>query len=423
MKKIFYVLILLLIVSPMYGQLGDSLSLFDCYRLARENAPQLSMLDLHQEKADLENKKISARNLPQVSAYGKAWYQSDAISVSFPEPIGGGMEVEQFQYNAAFTIDQVIYDGGLSKIQKELADIQSEASGFQTEAALNKLNLLVNKYFFGILGLNSTKEILNLKLEQLNERQGQLKSAEENGLVLKADLERLKAEILITNQQLVNLEHSSAKLDQSLKILIGSNEEGKILPIVPEQVTQNDSLSRPELGMFKTNKAYIDKAMQIQDRKHIPKIAAYGQLGYSYPGLNFFENQPAGFYTAGIKMSWNIFDWNVSKTEKQLLVLNKEQISIQEEEFLRNLNSELQNVKLEIQNLEKQIDIDKEIINAYESVTHSSASALDNGSITSVDYLADLNAELKARIDNKYHEIQKLEAMTRLSVLTGQVLN
>ncbi len=420
MKNPVVILLLFLVFNKIYSQNYDSLTIDDCFKLTRRNAPQLALFDIQTEQAVLEKQRIKSSNLPQVSAYGKAWYQSDAIAVVIPQLPAMGVEVDNFQYNAALNIDQIIYSGGVSKLQKELADIKMKVSGFETEAGLNKLNELVNNYFFGILLLQETCGILELKQKQLDEKLIQIESAVNNGALLPADLYRFKAESLKVTQQIDDVNLKTENLENALRVLIGVDTTISIQLISPDNILVTDTLSRPELQAFKVNRIYLDKASQLQNRRYIPRFSAYGQVGYSYPGLNFFENEPAGFYMAGVKMSWNIFDWKQAKTEKQLLVLSKEQIDVQESDFRRSITIEADKIQTELRHLEKQLAIDNEIIEAYKTATKSSSIALDNGTITSVDYLNDLNSELKACIDQKYHKIEKMKAMSQLAILMGQ---
>lgn len=422
MRNILFFIVLLGAWQLILSQNMDTLELDDCYRLVRLNAPKLAQIALNEEKYKLEDRKLSAQNLPQVSAYGKAWYQSDAMSVAFPPPINSSIEVNQFQYNAALNIDQKLFDGRMTSVQKVLSDIQYQVANMETELGLYKLNEVVNKYFFGIITLQKTYEILELKQKNLNERKKQVESGYKYGVVKASDLDRMESEIALTSQQMIDIELSVRKLKSGLKILADLDPSAEFF-LKPTEAEVLDSLNRPEIQFFQLNREYLQSAQKIQDKRYIPRFYAYGQLGYSYPGLNFFENEPAGFYMVGIKMAWNIFDWNMAKKEKQLLNVNIEQINIREQDFRRNLSVEIDNQQLEIFKLDEIIQTDEYLIERLSRITNASTSALDNGTITSADFLNDLNAELKARIDFEKHQILRLEAIAKLAILKGIELN
>jgi outer membrane protein TolC len=159
--------------------------------------------------------------------------------------------------------------------------------------------------------------------------------------------------------------------------------------------------------------------IQLQNKRYIPHIYAFGQAGYSYPGLNMFEGKPAGYYIVGAKLSWQIFDFNQAKKEKQLIELQKERIDINEQDFDRNLSISIENEQQQMENLHLLIASDDEIIKTKTEISKASASALDNGTITTADYLNDLNAEIKARFDYEKHKIMLSESMARMAVLKG----
>lgn len=406
------------LVHQVSGQEVDSVSLYDCYKLVRENAPQIGLIDIHRQSSEVEVQKLSAKNLPQISGYGKAWYQSDAIVVTVPIPGMDGLEIDKFQYNAGINIDQKLLDGGLTSVQKKIKTIEGEIGQLETEVALYKLNDLTNAYFFGIIRLKESEKVLDLKKQLLDERKLAVESGISNGVLTETELERLNSEIALTNQQKAELRLGYIQLENNLSVLTGRNDRPTVW-VLPQSIEVKDSLSRTETKLYDRNRQYLESLKDIQSKKYIPQLYAYGQAGYSYPGLNFFENQSDVYYIVGAKLSWRIFDWTEGKKEKQLLDYKKSQVDIAEENFNRNLNISIINQYEEIKMLKELLESDQVIISSKEKIAKASASSLDNGTITSADYLNDLNAELKARIDYEVHKVQLIEAQAKLAVLKG----
>lgn len=401
-----------------FGQHVDSLSLFECYKLVRANAPELGLVNIHQQESELENQKLSGKNLPQVTAYGKAWYQSDAITVTIPFPGMEGLEIDRLQYNTGVNIDQKILDGGLNSILKHIKVLEGEIGQLETEVSLYKLNELVNTHFFGIIRLEKSVKILQLKSETLRERKAQVEAGVKNGIILEQELARIEAEIAATHQQVAEMVFGKAQLQNRLAVLAGKNGK-QISWVLPKEIRISDSLVRIETMLYERNREYLESIKDIQGRKYVPQISAYGQAGYSYPGLNFFENKSDVYYIVGAKLSWKIFDWNEGKKEKQLIELHKNKVDIAEQSFNRNLEISIANQIEEIKMVEALISTDQKIISLKNKITKTSAASLDNGIITSADYLNDLNAELKARIDAEIHKIQLMEAKAKLVVIKG----
>lgn len=418
-KRCFLLWFVLLVFVGVKGQIPDTITLIDCYRLVKVNAPLHASFQLNKQWVDVKEDKLSTTNLPQVSAYGKAWYQSDAMNISIPAIGLDGLGVDKFQYNAGINVDQKIYDGGMVALQKEIITLEGEIKDLETETKLYKLYELVNVYFFGIATLRKNIEALELKLDLLKTREKSVQSGVENGVVLPSEQERLDAEILDTQRQMKEAGLNMQKLENGLKMLLGTAYDSRLELALPEEVGVPGPIRRKEFELFEMNRHRIEALKTMQGKRYYPKLYAYGQAGYSYPGLNFFENQADGYYMVGAKLAWNIFDWGKGRKEKQLLDVNRENINISEEDFNRNLQLQIQNRLDEIDVLEELIKDDKEIVKSKENIEQASASALENGTITSADYIEDLDAVLLSRIAANNHFIRLMQARADLALKRG----
>ncbi|MDE0537080.1 TolC family protein, partial [Tenacibaculum sp. L6] len=77
--------------------------------------------------------------------------------------------------------------------------------------------------------------------------------------------------------------------------------------------------------------------------------------GYGNPGLNMLEHEFTSYYIVGLKLNWNVFDWNGNKKQRQALDYSKELIDNQEEVFKLNTNTALNEQLKEIETLENTI--------------------------------------------------------------------
>ncbi|MBN2485469.1 MAG: TolC family protein [Bacteroidales bacterium] len=422
MKNLIKIIPLLITANttlPVFSQGPDTIGLYDCYRLVRTNAPQTGLIELNNRITTLEVEKLKSENLPLVSGFGKATYQSEAVSIVFPIPGIAGIEVDKFQYNIGLNIDQKLFDGGLATMQRNIKKIEGEIRNLETETALYKLNDLVIKYFFGTITLQKTVEILGLRVSSLEGRKKNIISGVKNGMVLYSELARIESEIITTAQQIAEIQAEKKQLENKLKILAGINITIDIVWKVPDNIIISNSVSRCETELFQQNQNFSDALIELQNKRYVPRLYAFGQAGYSYPGLNMFENEPAGYYIAGAKLSWLIFDWNQAKKEKQLIKIQKEKIAISETDFYRNLEISINSEKYELEKYNELIKTDLMIIESKSNITKLSASALDNGTITTADYISDLNSEIKARFDYERHKIGLAESIARLALLKG----
>jgi len=127
------------------------------------------------------------------------------------------------------------------------------------------------------------------------------------------------------------------------------------------------------------------------------------------------------FYYVGVGLSWKFWDWSKTKREKQILSLNKELITTQENTFNKQINVALKNESSKIKIYEDAIETDKEIIRLREEVSESARLKLDNGVITSTDYITELSKETQAKIAFETHKIQLVQSKVNYLYIKGEI--
>lgn len=416
-KKLNFLFALLFISGIQLSAQGDTVSLMQCIRSAKQHALINSQYGILEDISELKMANARSTNLPSLSAYGKATYQSDAISMSLPG--GLGIEIDPFQYNAGIEIDQKLFDGGMASKSRRLESSVLEAETGKINTELYQLAGQVTDLFFQALLLEKKSGIISLKEDVLQKRINELQSAYENGVVKRNDLEKMKAENLIVQQQKVEIERAFQQIVSSLRILTGLDIRGGL------QLTGADSLFmiaarlRPEKQYYDAEISKLENLSKLQQAKNLPKLYAYGQAGYSYPGLNFYENQSDYYYIIGAKLSWTIFDWKQNRREVDILRKQQESIAVRHAEFDQKMSMAMANEQIAQEQLQKLIKIDQEIILQRSAVTLGSEMALENGTITLADYLDDLNTEMKARADAETHKLEFLRSAVQLKLLEG----
>ena len=125
------------------------------------------------------------------------------------------------------------------------------------------------------------------------------------------------------------------------------------------------------------------------------------------------------YYILGASLKWTLWDWSKNRKDKQVLDLQKKMVQDKRETFDMNLNIDLQNRLAVIQKLEEALKRDNQIVELRSRITKTSASRLENGVITSTDYLTDLNAETVAKINLETHKIQLVQAKANYLLAKG----
>ena len=402
-----------------YGQVS-SINLEDCYRLARENYPRLSDARRQQEISDLKIRNIGTAWNPQLNLNGQATYQSEVTKVDVPVPGINIPSPYKDQYKVYLDLKQTIYDGGATRINRlvEASGLAADLQNFEVE--VYSLHDKVNQLYFTILLMSGNEEVMKLKRAILDERIRVLESGYKNGTVTSRDLELLKAERLLTEQQIGEIHAERLSGLGALGLLTNQILDEKTTLNEPVVSTKSDLITRPELRYFDLLGNKIDQNSQLLQKIRSPKIFGFGQAGYGRPGLNMLKNTFDPYYLVGLGVSWNIIDWKQTGRNRKILEAQKQMIGNQCAAFDQSLSISLFRANEAIKKAEQLLKIDEELVVLRENIAKHSASQLENGTITSADYIVDLNAVTQANINKKSHKVQLYQAVANYNTLSGK---
>ena len=414
MKKRVLILFILIIpfVSGLKGQ--KVLTLKECYEMAVAAAPIAAEREAYSQITALKDKNLSKSWLPTLDAGGSFLYNSSVIDMggilgSLPIPgIADAIKpLPHEQYKITVDINQVIYDGGAVRNAKALEKADLSINRKQTETDLYKLRSQINTCYFNLLLLKRKRELLNNYLDLIGKRIESLQSALSNGVITKSDIDVLTSEKINLIQQLNENETLKGSLLKILSSLTGSEIDSStelILPAAWDKMTRE--LSRPELELYDLRKEQLSAGLKVLESKRMPKAFGFATVGYGNPpGNNFFKDEFAPYYMIGASIKWNIFDWNKTRNEKQLINLQQVILENRKSDLTENLNRLLEAKNAEIVNLNFMLESDTALIAIRKRITGTAESQYENGTITATEFLNALNSERQAMIDYEIHKI------------------
>lgn len=417
MKRIS-VIMLMFIALNIFSQ--EKLSLEQCYTLAEKNYPLAKQNDLLLKQNTIDLEIINIEKLPKLDFLVQASYQSDVTSLPFSIPVTTVEPPNKDQYKATVSINQLIYDGGFINASLTEKSTSLKTQQKQVEVNLYRLKEQVNQFYFSILLLQEKSALLLAKKKQLETTLNEVKAGIKFGVLLPNSDSILQAELLKIDQQLMEVGLNKTSLMTTLSMLIGIPVSQNIIFDNPEINTKlNHEIERPELELFQLQKENIDASEQLIDKKNSPKLSGFATGGYGNPGLNMLDNSFQTYYIAGIKLNWNVFDWNSTKKQRQSLQVNKEIIDSEQEVFELNTAMELTQQQSEINKISTFIASDEEIIALRKKILETSRSQLKNGVITSSAFVTELTNLFEAENNLSTHRIQLQFAKANYNTTKG----
>ena len=407
--------ILLLIFSiASYSQ--QKLTIEECYALAEKNYPLAKQINLLQQKSTYEIDALNKAKLPKIDLNAQATYQSDVIGL--PTTLPGVESLNKDQYRATLDVNQLLYNGGMIAANTKLKEAQTLTQQQQVEVNLYQLKSRINYSYMMILLWQDQRELLFAKQNTIYSKIKEVKSGVKNGAILPASEQVLEAELLKLEQALTENSFQRIKEIQNLSSLTTTTiAENAVLERPITAFKANGT--RPEMKFFDLQQDQIEASKNIIAKSNSPKLNAFGQAGYGNPGLNMLNNSFEDFYIVGLKLNWNVLDWNKSKTDKQALDIAKEIVTTEKETFETNNQMQLNELQSEISKIEIIIKTDSQIIHLREKVVQSFDSQLQNGVITSSDYITELNQLFDAKTNQKVHQTQLELAKINYQTIKG----
>lgn len=429
MKKRILSLLILLIQFPSLMMSQKVLTLKECYEKAYLVSPVAGEKKAYSDIWQLKDKNLSRGWLPTLDANGSFIYNSSVVDMtdvlgSLPVPGISDLikPLPHEQYKVTLDINQTIYDGGAIRSSRALEKADLSINEKQTDADLYKLRGQINSYYFNIMLLNRQKDLLQSYLDLISKRISSLKSAYSSGVAMKTDLDVLNAEKLKIEQQLGENVIRKTSFIRILSSLTGSDIDTSAEFVIPESgQARTYDLLRPELQIFDLRKNQLNASLQLIQSKRMPKAFVFATLGYGNPpGSNFFRDEFAPYYILGAGLKWNIFDWNKTRNEKQVVSLQQNIVDIRKNDMSDNLKRLLDSKSSEIISLESLLNTDKEIIELRKKITLAAESQYENGIITATDYMNELNSERQALINYEIHKINLAMAKVEYLNISGK---
>lgn len=418
------VLLLLFFIGVAISTLAQSptrLTLDQCYNLARQNYPLIKQKELLAKSLEFTIANVQSAHLPQVTLGAQATYQSEVTKVPFSAPGVDIQPLSKDQYKVFGEINQNIFDGGVIKSQATIQRANAQIEQQKLEVELFKIKERINQIFFGVLLMNAQLQQVELLKKDLHNSIQKTEAAIRNGIAFKSSADIIQAEILKSDQRVIEIQTArSTYLDMLGYFINHALDEATFLEtpvtILPEPSATN---IRPELKLYQFQNDLLGAQFKSTSSRNLPKVGAFFQGGYGRPALNLLKNEFDFYYLGGLRLNWSLSGFYNANREKQLLDVNTQSVNALRETFSFNTTLALKQQSKEVRKLSDLIAVDEQIIALRAKIKSTAQSQYDNGVISTNDLLKELNAEDVAKQNLIYHQVQLLLAQYNYQTTLG----
>lgn len=415
MKKI----ITLLVLSANFAFSQETtISLDSCIAQARRNYPLIQQNNLLSESERNNIRGINENWYPKLTFSANAAYQTEVIQFNLP---GFNVQIPHDTYMSTLALDQTLYDGGQTRSQKRIESLNTVTETLKNEVEMYKVVDRVSNLYSNILLTRENLQVLKTYKNDIENKQKNLSASVQNGLALQSSIDELDAESLKTEQSIIETQENLSALYKTLSLYINQPlSDAVVLTTIPVGgIMKRTEVNRPELKMLSAQKELLDARYNMINKMALPRISITAAANYGRPGPNFINQELRFFGNAALNVRWNINSLYGLSREKSKLSVNQRMLDVQTEVFNFNLAATLNTQTAQINSLQEMITRDKQIVEKRHNVTVTASKQLENGSITTSDYLLQLNAEMQATLNQKIHEIRLMSAISNYNTTQG----
>ncbi len=414
-------ILLILLLSLAQWAVGQTLTLDEARRLARDNYPLIKRYDIINSTGDMTLSNINKAWLPQLQADAQATYQSavtawpDAMKTML-EQLGSDMKgLKKDQYRVGVSVNQQVYDGGATASRRRTAQATTLVETAQNDVELYKLNDLVDQVYFGVLLADERLRLNHEHQATLKANEDRLQAMNDNGTATQSDVNAMRAERLGAVQEQMRLETSRASLLRMLSLYTGSDVTAVVRPAPPTLTT--DAV-RPELTLFSRQQSLLDTQQRGLKASLMPTLSVFAQGYYGYPGYNMFKDMMSHKWSwngmIGAKVTWNIGSLYTHRNDKATLRMQRDDVDLARETFLLNQRLQSAQEQGEIDGYRRVIEQDDEIVRLRHRVRLAEEAKLQHG-VTDVNALVqEISRENQAAINKQLHELELLQHLYAL---------
>jgi outer membrane protein TolC len=408
--------------GSLFAQDREPLTIEQCYQLATANYPLTHQRELIEKTRDYTIANIAKGVYPQVDVNGTATYQSTVTSLSLPPSSGIPLNITlpKDQYKVYGEVSQTLTGFGINKQQRTISRTDAELQQANLNTDLYPLKDRVNQLYFGALLIAGQLEQNQLAEQDIQTGINNVRAAIANGTDFNSSLNKLKAELLKTEQHSIELAASRAAYLDMLSLFINQPVDSTTRLERPEVPAVTDSINRPELHAYDLQLQSYAEQLRLTRLNLYPQLSAFFQGGLGKPNpLNFLSTELSSYYLTGLRLTWTIGNTYTYRKEKLISANNRELVKTQRNTFLFNTTQTMHQENADIRKYRQLIRTDDEIVRLRESVRTSSAVQLQNGVITANDYVLDVSAANQARQDRVVHETQLLLTQYNYKTTSG----
>ena len=403
----------------------DSLRLAALRDSALNTDPRSAQLEILAAQSALRLRNLTVELKPALSFDGVAQYQSDVASIPISLPGVTIPKPPHDTYDARLSAQQRLYDPSLGP-RRAVERARTAESQARVRATLYSINESVNTAFFTALRSQAQVAELATTVTDLEAQLAVADARVKDGTALPSESNMIRAELLRRRQSVAEQNAVRRAAIAVLSDLIRKQIDPatplatpELGNAVPTSRVYQDFRNRPEYQQYELSREAMRKEEAARGAQDMPRLSAFGRLGYGRPGLNPLSDQFDKYWLTGLRLQWTPWDWGTSRRDRQVIALQRNVLTTEEQNFTNSLRRAFEQDVVSIDRLEEALAQDDEIIALRENIFNETRERYSEGVITSAEYVDRQTDVLAARLARSAHRVELAQARAHLLTTLG----
>ncbi len=433
MKSLMSLFLTIILVSTLAAQ--PRVSLAEAWEIALQNNFGLQAQQTDIERAGREVALQKTAWLPTLSATAGYQHVSELAAIQFPFRLPGApseLEVgSKDQYDLALQVRQLVFSGFRTRNLVNAARQQQQA-GRQTRRAMeNGLKLRVGLLFYELQSNRLRQEVLRQAIARAEDRLTRLRNlyhARQAAAFDTLEAANRKLELSTTLKELQNAYRVQLtrfghllNSEQPLDIIPDIDQHPQFnLPNVEELFAAAEA-ARPELQQLRR----LQKAEQFRGKAlqsaYYPQIAANASYHYARPGVDFFNDIWMDYYTLGVQLKWELWNWKRDVHKAAQSRLSEQRLSLQAQQMRQEIIQQVREAYELLRNARERIELRKQLLAQEKERYRITLAQYQQGLATNLDLRAAEKALTRAELNLQEALLEWNKERLRLDYALGSI--
>ncbi|SDR70385.1 Outer membrane protein TolC [Gillisia sp. Hel1_33_143] len=390
------------------------------------------------EIADNNQGILNSGYLPSVTANAGANYNNEDIEAQFQEGEARNLNgAETKRYNASLNLNYTLFDGlGRFYTYKQLKE-QYKLTKLEARETIENTILQLMSVYFEVARLTENVGVLNETLEISKQRITRAQYQFDYGQTSRLGI--LNAEVDVNNDSITLLNTQQQLENTKRDLLVILNEPQKDLRSIAIDTTINflseleienfiktSNLNNVSLLQAESNLQITDYDIKVSRSGYLPSLGLTGSYGWNnsnLPSTSFVQTNTSRGYSAGLNLTWNLFDSGRTITNVKNASIRFENQQYLKEQIILEVKRDIANSWGNYQNKRYIYEVQEKNVITNEDNFNRSQEQFKLGQISSIEFRQAQTNLLNARTNKNLAKYDAKLAELQVLQLTGQLLN